>query len=115
MTSLPLERRRWWRAGCSVAKVGSRARKQVFQLHGNGWKFAAGHVPKLELLPYDSPYGRQSNGQGEVIVSDLQLRLPVRDRPGRGDRAVIRERKRPYVPNGGKLSRDFKRLFDRRR
>ena len=25
--------------------------EQVFQLHPNGWNFAAGHVPKLELLP----------------------------------------------------------------
>ena len=28
---------------------------QVFQLHPNGWHFAAGHVPKLELVGSDSP------------------------------------------------------------
>ena len=39
------------------------ATRQVFQLHPNGWKFAEGHVAKLELLPADQPYGRNSNGQ----------------------------------------------------
>ena len=28
--------------------------RQVFQLHPNGWHFAAGHVAKLELLGADS-------------------------------------------------------------
>ena len=37
--------------------------RQVFQLHPNGWKFESGHIAKLELLPADQPYGRNSNGQ----------------------------------------------------
>ena len=45
--------------------------KQVFQLHPNGWNFAEGHVPKLELIAADaadaglaSPAtGGPSNGQ----------------------------------------------------
>jgi hypothetical protein len=55
---------------------------QVFQLHPGAWHFAAGHVPKLELLGQDSPYARSSNGQFEITVTDLQLRLPVHERPG---------------------------------
>ena len=35
----------------------------VFQLHPQGYHFAAGHVAKLELLPSDLPYGRFSNLQ----------------------------------------------------
>jgi hypothetical protein len=58
--------------------------RQIFQLHPNGWHFAAGHVPKLELVGRDSPYGRPSNFPWAIAVSDLQLRLPVHDRPGRG-------------------------------
>jgi hypothetical protein len=54
----------------------------VFQLHPGAWHFAAGHVPKLELLGRDAPYGRASNGTFTVAVSDLQLRLPVHERPG---------------------------------
>ena len=58
--------------------------RQVFQLHPNGWKFEAGHVAKLELMPNDSPYGRVSNGQGPVTISNLELRLPVLEAPGTG-------------------------------
>ena len=60
----------------------SAATCQVFQLHPNGWKFAAGHVVKLELLPADQPYGRNSNGQLVITVSNLRLRLPVLEMPG---------------------------------
>jgi hypothetical protein len=55
---------------------------QVFQLHPGAWHFAAGHIPKLELLGQDSPYARTSNGQFSVAVSDLELRLPVHEVPG---------------------------------
>jgi dienelactone hydrolase len=60
---------------------------QVFQLHPNGWHFAAGHIAKLELLSQDSPYLRVSNGalKGNtfsISVSNLQLRLPVHEVPG---------------------------------
>jgi hypothetical protein len=54
----------------------------VFQLHPGAWHFAAGHIPKLELLGQDSPYVRTSNGQFSISVSDLQLRLPVHEAPG---------------------------------
>jgi hypothetical protein len=62
--------------------------RQVFQLHPGGHLFAAGHVPKLELLPKDAgggnlnSYGRPANGQGDVTTSNLDLRLPVLDSPG---------------------------------
>ena len=36
--------------------------RQVFQLHPGAWHFAAGHIPKLELLGQDAPYARASNG-----------------------------------------------------
>jgi fermentation-respiration switch protein FrsA (DUF1100 family) len=62
--------------------VSSHPRRQVFQLHPNAWHFAAGHVAKLELLPDDAPYGRASNGQQPVRAHNLELRLPVRQRPG---------------------------------
>jgi len=62
--------------------------RQVFQLHPSGHLFAAGHVAKLELLPKDAggttlnSYGRAANGQGDITVSNLDLRLPVVDGPG---------------------------------
>ncbi|MGH2981413.1 MAG: CocE/NonD family hydrolase C-terminal non-catalytic domain-containing protein, partial [Solirubrobacterales bacterium] len=59
-------------------------RKVVFQLHPQGWHFAPGHFPRLQLLGRDAPYQRASNGAFSVTVRDLQLRLPVRQRPGSG-------------------------------
>ncbi len=54
---------------------------QVFQLHPNGWRFAAGHAPKLELLGRSAPYGRASTGAFTVTVTNLELRLPVLETP----------------------------------
>ena len=51
-----------------------------WELHANGWRFAAGHVPKLELLGNDAPYGRPSNQPFQITVEKLDLRLPVRER-----------------------------------
>ena len=62
--------------------------RQVFELHPSGHLFAPGHVAKLELLPKDAggtplnSYGRPANGQGDITVSNLDLRLPVSDGPG---------------------------------
>ncbi len=53
----------------------------IWQLHPNGWTFAEGHVPKLELLATDAPYARPSNQPVDIAVDHLELRLPVRERP----------------------------------
>jgi hypothetical protein len=73
----------------------------VWQLNANGWRFAAGHVGKLELLGEDPPYARPSNGNFSVAVSGLQLRLPVRDRP---DCHVVGPLARPTLPAGYRLA-----------
>jgi hypothetical protein len=51
-----------------------------WQLHANRRRFAAGHVPRLELLAADVPYSRPSNGQPDITVQRLALALPVRER-----------------------------------
>ncbi len=53
----------------------------TFQLHGNGWVFGAGHVPKLELLGQDAPYLRPSSGAFQVTVTDAVIELPTLDEP----------------------------------
>jgi dienelactone hydrolase len=74
---------------------------QVFQLHPGAWHFAAGHIPKLELLGQDSPYARASNGQFSIAVSDLQLRLPVHEVPGApGTPAAVTRPLPPFSPSG---------------
>ena len=66
--------------------------RTVFQLHANGWHFAAGHAAKLELLGRDAPYARPSNFPWSISVSKLRLRLPVNEPPGKG---AVKQPKRP--------------------
>jgi predicted acyl esterase len=68
---------------------------QAFQLHPNGWHFAAGHAPKLELLGQSVPYGRAPKGEFTVTVRNLQLRLPVLEAP---DGAMVRTPAPPVLP-----------------
>jgi hypothetical protein len=84
---------------------GSDPTRQVFQLHPNGWKFDEGHVAKLELMPSDSPYGRTSNGQAQITVSNLELRLPVIEAPNGG---LIEEPAPKVMPTGYQLAADFR-------
>jgi hypothetical protein len=87
-------------------KPGAGAERQVFQLHPNGWKFEPGHVAKLELLPADLPYGRVTNGQLPVTVSDAELRLPVLEAPGSAGGAVLAPASK-VVPDGYELAADY--------
>jgi hypothetical protein len=57
------------------------AKGEVWQLHANGWRFARGHTPKLELLGSSPPSSRPSNGSFQVTVARLELRLPTREKP----------------------------------
>jgi hypothetical protein len=84
---------------------------QAFQLHANGWHFDKGHVARLELLAKDDGngllggYGRASNDQQKVAVSKLDLRLPVREKPGASK--LIAAHAPYFVPKGRKLLDDF--------
>jgi dienelactone hydrolase len=50
----------------------------VFQLFGNGWRFARGHRAKLELLGSDPGFLRPSNFEFSVRASKLSVELPGR-------------------------------------
>jgi hypothetical protein len=80
-----------------------RSGRQVFQLHPNGYRFAPGHVAKLELLGLDEPYSRASNLPWSVGVSNLDLRLPVRDKPAPS--FGVTAPAPPFVPPGAQLAR----------
>ncbi|HEY7629279.1 MAG TPA: CocE/NonD family hydrolase C-terminal non-catalytic domain-containing protein, partial [Thermoleophilaceae bacterium] len=54
----------------------------LLQLHGNGWRFAPGHTPKLELLGRDAAYARPSNGSFSIKVTNVRVELPTLDKPG---------------------------------
>ncbi|HEX5225441.1 MAG TPA: CocE/NonD family hydrolase [Solirubrobacteraceae bacterium] len=49
----------------------------TFQLHANGYTFAAGDTVKLQLLGRDTPYYRASNGTFSVEVKSLTATLPT--------------------------------------
>jgi dienelactone hydrolase len=50
----------------------------LFQLFGNGWRFAKGHTAKLELLGNDPNFLRTSNFRFSVRISKLQALIPGR-------------------------------------
>jgi len=79
----------------------------VFQLHPQAYRFAEGHVVKLELLPSDAPYSRPANAQGPVTVSNLELRLPVLEQPG-GLAGMVRAPAPKVVPPGYELALDYR-------
>jgi hypothetical protein len=82
------------------------ARGEVWQLHANGWRFARGHVPKLELLGSSPPSSRKSNGDFTVTVQRLELRLPVRNRP---NCRVVLPAAAPVLPRGQKFAPGVRR------
>ena len=96
-----------------VARALYRARQSqgpgrvVFQLHPNGYRFAEGHVAKLELLPADTPYSRTTNGQAAITIANLELRLPVLEAPGAGGGVVLEPAPKP-LPDGYELAADFR-------
>lgn len=64
---------------------------QVFQLHPNAWKVEEGHALRLELLAKDAAGAagsflinsfRPADGQGDITVRDMELRIPVVETPG---------------------------------
>jgi fermentation-respiration switch protein FrsA (DUF1100 family) len=84
--------------------TGAAAEQIVFQLHANGYKFAAGHVAKLEMMPDDFPYSRKTNGQLPITVSNLDLRLPVLEEPGTAGATAPAPK---VVPEGYELAPDY--------
>jgi predicted acyl esterase len=49
----------------------------TFQLHGNGYEFAAGDTVKLQLLGRDAPYYRASNGTFAIEATNVTVSLPT--------------------------------------
>ncbi|MGH7855890.1 MAG: CocE/NonD family hydrolase C-terminal non-catalytic domain-containing protein, partial [Candidatus Binatia bacterium] len=54
---------------------GLRAR---FQIAANGYRFAAGHVLKVEVTANDAPYSQRSNVPAAVRIDRMEITLPVR-------------------------------------
>jgi len=89
-----------------LLRPGSGGGEMVFQLHPQAYRFAAGHVPKLELLSSDAPYARPSNAQAPITVSGLELRLPVLEQPGSLG-GTVQTPAPKVVPPGYRLAIDY--------
>jgi X-Pro dipeptidyl-peptidase-like protein/prolyl oligopeptidase family protein len=56
----------------------------TYELHGNGWRFPAGHRVRIEIAQDDGPYVRTSSLPSSTTITGVRLRVPVRE-PQRGD------------------------------
>ena len=70
-----------------VARTGVRLTfnqtgKFTFQLSGNGYRFKAGHLLRLELVGRDPFTRRPSNGGTRLTISNLSIELPTLEPPG---------------------------------
>jgi predicted acyl esterase len=90
-----------------LLRPGEGGTGMVFQLHPQAYRFAAGHVAKLELLPSDIPYARPSNLQAPIEVSNLRLRLPVLEAPGSLE-GLIQTPEAKVLPPGYQLAGDYR-------
>ncbi len=81
--------------------------EMVFQLHPQAYKFAPGHVAKLELMSSDVPYARWSNLQTNVTINGLELRLPVTEAPGSLG-GLVRSPAPKVVPPGYELAAEYR-------
>lgn len=80
----PSERRRQRLVDFGVYRLTPNQRGRiVFQLHGNGFRFAKGSTIKLELRGRTPNLYRPSNGSFRVSLRDIALEIPTRDRPSR--------------------------------
>jgi len=95
-----------------VLRPRTDGKPEVFQLQPAGWHVAAGHRLKLELLGSDAPHYRPSNGAFSINVRDLDLRLPVAEKPGTGPVAAPAA---PLMPAGARAAADLPPPARRRR
>jgi pimeloyl-ACP methyl ester carboxylesterase len=55
----------------------------AFQLFGNGYRFRAGNVVKVEILGRDAPSFRASNERFKLRMERIRVELPTREEPSR--------------------------------
>ena len=87
--------------------------RQVIQLHGNVYHFDQGSQARLQLLPRDGnpalaalAYVRPSNDQQDVTVSNVEVRIPVREEPGSLG-GLVKSPLPKVLPAGYELADDY--------
>jgi hypothetical protein len=51
----------------------------AYRLHGNGWRFLAGHRIRIEIAQDDDPFVRASSVTSTAALTGVVLRIPVRE------------------------------------
>jgi acetyl esterase/lipase len=88
----------------------------TFDLQGNGWRFPAGHVIRLELSQDDAPYIKASNQPSSLTISRVTMDLPVREaRAGAAGGVTVLRSTSPTAPGCVSGRRVVIRLRSRRR
>ena len=62
-----------------VKKLASAMGATTLDLHGAGWRFDKGHRLRIELAQDDDPYVKSSVAPGSLVISGVELSLPVRE------------------------------------
>ena len=60
-------------------RVLSASGPATFELHGNGWRFEAGHKIRLELAQDDAGFLKVSEVASTITIDGVKLRIPVRE------------------------------------
>ncbi|MGI8512385.1 MAG: CocE/NonD family hydrolase, partial [Solirubrobacteraceae bacterium] len=63
----------------SSRRLSSATGTTVFDLHGQGWRFPAGHRIRIELNQDDDPYIRRSSDPSGLTLAGVTLEVPVRE------------------------------------
>jgi dienelactone hydrolase len=61
----------------SASEIASRS--VTFELHGNGWRFPAGHRVRIELAQDDDPFVHLTETPSSASLSRAVLRIPIRE------------------------------------
>lgn len=57
------------------------AGRVTFELHGNGWRFPAGHRVRVELAQDDEPFVHRSEVPSSATITKVTAVLPIREAP----------------------------------
>ena len=87
---------------------------QVMQLNANVYHFAPGTKLRIQLLPRDGNVGgglmfssfRPSNDQQDVTISNVEIRVPVREEPGALN-GLVKAPAKKVLPPGYELATEF--------
>jgi dienelactone hydrolase len=87
----------------------------TYQLHGNGWRFPAGHRVRIEVAQDDYPFVKNSDHPSQAALSDVHLEIPTREANASGgggptdtdgDGVVDQADNCPNVSNPGQADAD---------